>query len=59
MLQNAIFSILPVVGLVKKGVACATVTRWSWAENFFSGPKCKMLSTIKSDWAKKVFSEQP
>ena len=26
---------------------------------WFSGPKCKMLSAIESDWAKKVFYEQP
>ena len=42
------------------GVARATVSRWSWAMNFFCGissPKGKIWGESGIDWEQKVISE--
>ena len=42
------------------GVAGATVSRWSWAMNFFCGissPKGKIWGESGIDWGQKVISE--
>ena len=45
--------------MVKKGVACTTLSRWSWAENFFSGgsvaPDAKCYQLFRAIGRKKCF----
>ena len=48
--------------MVKKGVACPTVSQWSWAEFFFlvgQWPQMQNVINYRERLGEKVFSEQP